>query len=206
MNGKDYLKSYGWIEGEALRKGGLKKPILVKYKKDTKGLGCAPGNDDSEAWWERLFDGHLKNLDVSNGGKKEGITFNQKEKVVATAISKQSSPLYRRFVRGVGLKGTIDNDLGEEATQMIVSDMSSSKKKSDKKRKRDDDDYDDKLAKRTKKIKKSKKKDKKKDKQKAKKEKRAKKDKKEKKHEKKKNKKGKKEKKRSKKDEKLLIN
>lgn len=49
MDSKGYLKSYGWQEGEALQKGGLKKPILVKHKKDKKGLGCAPGQDDSEA-------------------------------------------------------------------------------------------------------------------------------------------------------------
>lgn len=105
MDSKGYLKNYGWEEGEAFKKGGLKKPILVKHKKDKKGLGCAPHQDDSEAWWERLFDGQLKGLDIkSNGGN--GITFEQKE-VVATGMSKESSPLYRWFVRGEGLKGTI---------------------------------------------------------------------------------------------------
>ncbi|QLQ81819.1 hypothetical protein HG537_0G00730 [Torulaspora globosa] len=104
MDSKEYLISYGWKEGEALRKGGLKRPILVKHKKDKKGLGCAPGHDDSEAWWERLFDGQLKNLDVS--GKSGEIEFKQNESV-ATGVSKSSSPLYRWFVKGEGLEGTI---------------------------------------------------------------------------------------------------
>ncbi|QLL34701.1 hypothetical protein HG536_0H00760 [Torulaspora globosa] len=106
MDSKEYLISYGWKEGEALRKGGLKKPILVKHKKDKKGLGCAPGQDDSEAWWERLFDGQLKNLDVSCSSTSGKIEFKQNESV-ATGVSKSVSPLYRWFVRGEGLKGTI---------------------------------------------------------------------------------------------------
>ena len=44
MDSKGYLQSYGWIEGEALRDGGLKRPILVKHKKDKKGTMTAkPG-------------------------------------------------------------------------------------------------------------------------------------------------------------------
>ncbi|CAB4252633.1 similar to Saccharomyces cerevisiae YMR269W TMA23 Nucleolar protein implicated in ribosome biogenesis [Maudiozyma barnettii] len=130
MNSSEYLKSYGWEEGEALKEGGLKKPILVKHKRDKKGLGSAPGGDDSEAWWERLFDGHLKNLEVTSGSKKGGLIFKQ-NKVVATAVSKQSSPLYQWFVKGEGLKGTIKE---KETTicveQTVVSNISRSKKRS----------------------------------------------------------------------------
>lgn len=151
MNSSEYLKSYGWEEGEALKEGGLKKPILVKHKRDKKGLGSAPGNDDSEAWWERLFDGHLKNLEVSTSTKKSGIVFKQ-NKVVATAVSKQSSPLYQWFVKGEGLKGTIKK---EETTiqenHMVVASISKSKK-----RRRKDDGVDDDKEKKHKKHKKSK--------------------------------------------------
>ncbi|SMN22039.1 similar to Saccharomyces cerevisiae YMR269W TMA23 Nucleolar protein implicated in ribosome biogenesis [Maudiozyma saulgeensis] len=135
MNSSEYLKSYGWQEGEALKKGGLKKPILVKHKRDKKGLGSAPGGDDSEAWWERLFDGHLKNLEVTSGSKKGGIVFKQNE-VVATAVSKQSSPLYQWFVKGEGLKGTIkEKETTISTKQIVVSSISKSKKRS-----RSDDD------------------------------------------------------------------
>lgn len=120
MDSKEYLISYGWKEGEALRKGGLKKPILVKHKKDKKGLGCAPGQDDSEAWWERLFDGQLKNLDVNCSSTNGKIEFKQ-NKVVATSVSKSSSPLYKWFVRGEGLKGTIGKTPADNCKPIVVS-------------------------------------------------------------------------------------
>lgn len=128
MDSKEYLKSYGWKEGEALKKGGLRKPILVKHKKDKKGLGCAPGQDDSEAWWERLFDGHLKGLDVKLDAKEGGIKFEQK-KVVASAVSKASSPLYKSFVRGEGLKGTIDKSLIINEEHIVISEVATGSKK-----------------------------------------------------------------------------
>lgn len=139
IDSKEYLKSFGWKEGEALKHGGLKKPILVKYKKDTKGLGNAPGGDDAEAWWERLFDGQLKNLDISTGGKKgDGIVFKQ-NKVVASSVSKHSSPLYQMFVKGEGLQGTIDNkSLKAVETEIISSVIIQDKKKHKKKHKSKD--------------------------------------------------------------------
>lgn len=137
MDSKEYLISYGWKEGEAFREGGLKRPILVKHKRDKKGLGNAPGGTDGEAWWERLFDGHLKNLDVSTDSNNGSIKFTQNE-AVATAVSKSSSPLYRWFVKGEGLKGTISNLGKKEETNFVVSSASSSKGK--KRRRRDEDD------------------------------------------------------------------
>lgn len=141
MDSKGYLKSYGWEEGEALRHGGLKKPILVKHKKDKKGLGCAPGNDDSEAWWERLFDGQLRGLDVQTGSN--GISFKQSE-VIASSVSKSESPLYKWFVRGEVLKGTIEMNLPNEdkssvvkVTELAEEDTKKKEKKEKKKEKSD---------------------------------------------------------------------
>ncbi|KAI0465441.1 hypothetical protein LJB42_000676 [Komagataella kurtzmanii] len=107
MDSKRYLVSYGWKEGEALKKGGLKRPILVKQKRDTKGLG----NDinDGEVWWEKLFDVQLKNLEVYNSDK---VKFEQKE------IKVDKSPLYSMFVQGEGLTGTIGVE--EETVQATV--------------------------------------------------------------------------------------
>ncbi|CAY67125.1 Nucleolar protein of unknown function implicated in ribosome biogenesis [Komagataella phaffii GS115] len=107
MDSKRYLVSYGWKEGEALKKGGLKRPILVKQKRDTKGLG----NDinDGEVWWEKLFDVQLKNLEVYNSDK---VKFEQKE------IKIDKSPLYSMFVQGEGLTGTIGVE--EETVQATV--------------------------------------------------------------------------------------
>ncbi|KAK7683898.1 Ribosome biogenesis protein [Cerrena zonata] len=99
-----FFKSFGWKEGDALQKGGLKKPILVKHKKDTKGLGH--DSNDADVWWERLFDGQLKNLDVSNGTSGT-VQFSKNEKAVEESIRKANSPLYRMFVKGQGLAGTV---------------------------------------------------------------------------------------------------
>lgn len=119
MDSKEYLKSYGWREGEALKIGGLKKPILVRHKKDKKGLGGAAGHEDGEAWWERLFDGHLKGLDVNTSSDGNGITFKQKE-VIASGVAKNESPLYKWFVRGDSLKGTIDLEKAEKTRAPVV--------------------------------------------------------------------------------------
>ncbi|KAG0671173.1 hypothetical protein C6P45_001187 [Maudiozyma exigua] len=177
LNSSEYLKSYGWEEGKALKEGGLRKPILAKHKRDKKGLGSAPGGDDSEAWWERLFDGHLKNLEVTSSSTKSGIVFKQNE-VVATAVSKQSSPLYQWFVKGEGLKGTIKQEETsfKPKVHTVVSSITKSKKRSrsdkdhhkdnkhkkcklDKKSKKSKDEKKNKDKKRSKKEKKSKHKD-----------------------------------------------
>ncbi|CAN3375243.1 hypothetical protein DIURU_001056 [Diutina rugosa] len=103
MDAKAYLESFGWKNGEALQKGGIKKPILVKHKKDTKGLGG--DKKDADTWWESLFDGTLKNLDVTN--TQSGISINTNKEKVADDMRKKTSPLYRMFVKGEGLKGTV---------------------------------------------------------------------------------------------------
>ncbi|ODQ82454.1 hypothetical protein BABINDRAFT_159043 [Babjeviella inositovora NRRL Y-12698] len=169
MNGREYLKSYGWKEGEALRKGGLRKPILVKHKKDTKGLGHDAG--DSEAWWERLFDGQLKSLEVNasaSKGKDGAISFNQ-NKVVASGVSKQQSPLYRMFVKGEGLAGTVgrtDFSRVRESIVVLSDDLVSQKFNKGKKQKEGKKDNKEKKEKKGKskksEIKKKEKKEKKK--------------------------------------------
>lgn len=135
MDSKGYLKSYGWQEGEALKKGGLKKPVLVKHKKDTKGIGH--NANDGEMWWEQLFDGQLKGLDVSVGSKGTDINFTQNKKVSDHEFRKQQSPLYQRFVKGEGLKGTINEPKpqGPQVTSVIHEDKNSKDKSSKKKSK-----------------------------------------------------------------------
>ena len=132
MDSARYLKSYGWTHGEPLRKGGLRKPILVKHKKDTKGLGH--NVDDQEAWWERVFDGQLKSLDVNSEGKN-GISFTQGE-IKPSGISQNVSPLYRMFVRGGVLEGSMQSSSLKSTP--IPDSTGSTKKRS--KRKRDSDD------------------------------------------------------------------
>ena len=163
MDSKKYLKSYGWREGEALKDGGLRKPILVKHKRDKKGLGGAAGHDDGEAWWERLFDGHLKSLDVNANSDGSGITFKQKE-AVASGVSRAESPLYKWFIKGEGLSGTISkpddqniqatiiavkrkrDDMGEKCRRKVkkIKSQQEYTKKGKKKEKKHKDDKDDK--------------------------------------------------------------
>lgn len=149
IDSKEYLKSFGWQEGTALRDGGLKKPILVKHKRDRKGLGNAPGGDDSDMWWERLFDVQLKGLDVSQSSKK-GVKITQKE-VKASDVRKEDSPLYKWFVKGEGLKGSIKQETSVEETTETI-------RLENKKRRATFDDLEDskKLKKKLKKEKKSK--------------------------------------------------
>lgn len=103
MDARLYLKSYGWQDGHALKNGGIKKPILVKHKKDKKGLG-SDGND-ADVWWERLFDGQLKTLDVNNSTK--GVSFETNTMETENHLRRSMSPLYKMFVKGEGLAGTV---------------------------------------------------------------------------------------------------
>ncbi|KAF5097206.1 hypothetical protein D0Z00_002483 [Geotrichum galactomycetum] len=137
--------NYGWTEGEALRMGGLKKPILVKHKKDSKGLGH--NADQQEAWWERVFDGQLKSLEVG-GSSSDGISFVQKE-IKVSGISKNVSPLYRMFRYGGILEGSL------KEVKISVSGRNSSSNSSDS-----TNEKNKKKSKKEKKIKESKKKEK----------------------------------------------
>lgn len=104
MDAKVYLQSFGWKEGEALQSGGIRKPILVKHKKDTKGLGG--DSNDGDMWWERVFDTQLTNLEVTNNSV--GVYFKLNNQDVLKDLSRpDKSVLYRMFVKGEGLKGTL---------------------------------------------------------------------------------------------------
>lgn len=103
MDARLYLKNYGWQDGQALKNGGIKKPILVKHKKDKKGLG-SDGND-ADVWWERLFDGQLKTLDVTSSSN--GVSFETNTIEAENHLRRSMSPLYKMFVKGEGLAGTV---------------------------------------------------------------------------------------------------
>lgn len=112
MNAKLYLQSFGWKEGEALKDGGLRKPILVRHKKDKKGLGT--NDNETDVWWEKLFDSQLKNLEVDQDNNSL-YSFRTNTDNIANDVRKAMSPLYRMFVKGKGLEGTIDNKVTQES-------------------------------------------------------------------------------------------
>lgn len=137
MNSENYLVSRGWRKGEAFKHGGLKKPILVKHKKDTKGLGHR--GDEQDAWWERVFDGQLKSLDV-NASSQGVVTFKQNE-VKVSGLKKADSPLYRMFVYGGMLEGTIESMKRQREEAAAAAATAAAPKSDDtrvKKRKRED--------------------------------------------------------------------
>ncbi|KAK9319441.1 hypothetical protein V1517DRAFT_332592 [Lipomyces orientalis] len=111
MNSSAYLTSYGWTPGTGFKKGSIAKPILVHHKKDTKGLGNKA--HDHETWWERVFDGRLQDLDVYSSSKSGS---EEEEGRAVTVRGARDSPLYKMFVKGEGLRGSI----GSRASEMKV--------------------------------------------------------------------------------------
>lgn len=101
MDVEQFLVKQGWRKGEGLRPGSMKNALLVKHRKDNKGLGFNP--QSSEGWWERVFDANLKSLDVTNGRSVQ-IGFDEEKR------RKETSPLYASFHSGGLLKGTIEGN------------------------------------------------------------------------------------------------
>ncbi|KAK9479717.1 hypothetical protein V1514DRAFT_327216 [Lipomyces japonicus] len=110
MNSTTYLTSYGWKPGTGLKKGSIAKPILVSHKKDKKGLGSKV--HDHETWWERVFDGQLQNLDVYSESQNK----NSINTTPLTIRASNNSPLYKKFVKGEGLRGSIGTTVVEVET------------------------------------------------------------------------------------------
>ncbi|EER26760.1 hypothetical protein D8B26_002821 [Coccidioides posadasii str. Silveira] len=111
MDAKAYLMSQGWSgPGNPLQSSrrpggphaglGLTKPILVARKKNTHGIGKKTTHDHTNQWWLRGFEEALKG--VGDDGSATPTTSASEEN-----RSGMRSELYRFFVRGEGLKGTI---------------------------------------------------------------------------------------------------
>ncbi|KAK9372007.1 uncharacterized protein V1513DRAFT_453722 [Lipomyces chichibuensis] len=113
MNSTAYLTSYGWTPGSGFKKDSIAKPILVHHKKDTKGLGNKA--HDHETWWERVFDGRLQSLDVYNSSKD----CSEEEDQGVNVRGARDSPLYKMFVKGEGLRGSIGG-IATSGSQMEV--------------------------------------------------------------------------------------
>ena len=101
MDAEAYLKRQGWLgKGNALQPAkstSLKRPLLVAKKVDVLGLGLSK-HDVSDQWWLRAFDSSLKAL----GTGKKGMLEDVKKHGV------KRGGLYGGFVRGEGLRGTIE--------------------------------------------------------------------------------------------------
>ena len=140
MDAQAYLLRHGWTgPGNPLnpnrRPGahgglGLTKPILAARKQNTHGLGRKKTGDPANQWWLRGFDDALKS--VGNAEDASGLG--------SRAPTALESELYRFFVRGEGLKGTLDedqeeNEIGKKRKRDGVTDDEVKRKEEKKRRK-----------------------------------------------------------------------
>ncbi|KAJ5458412.1 hypothetical protein N7475_009800 [Penicillium sp. IBT 31633x] len=143
MDAQAYLIKHGWSgPGNPLnptqRPGahgglGLTRPILVSRKANNHGVGKKTTKDPTNQWWLRGFEDALK-----------GVGNDSFEATSARENNALTSELYRHFVRGDGLAGTMASNKDESA--LCVS-TSVSVSKSKRKREGGDDGVDRKAKK-----------------------------------------------------------
>jgi nucleolar protein TMA23 len=108
MDAQAYLMRHGWSgPGNPLQPNtrpgphgglGLTRPILVSRKANNHGVGKKTTKDPTNQWWLRGFEDALK-----------GVGDDSHEGVSARAGNALTSELYRNFVRGDGLAGTLNS-------------------------------------------------------------------------------------------------
>ena len=123
MDTAAYLSRQGWRgDGHALHHSGrgLTKPIRISQKTNVYGIGKKKHDAHADQWWARAFDDTLKGLNTTNDnitGKVDGINLgagSQALQMVGRAGAKWvgQSGLYRNFVRGESLSGTLTPEEG----------------------------------------------------------------------------------------------
>ncbi|EPY52580.1 ribosome biogenesis protein [Schizosaccharomyces cryophilus OY26] len=177
FSSKKYLNSFGWQEGNALKEGGLLKPVLTSRKYDTRGLGTK--HDYADQWWDNIFSSQLKSIQVNAGnGNVQLETKGTSNKLAMAKYHSKYSALSTVFRYAGCLSGTIEEEKEREGLKNNSIQMSEeqpkdkrSKKKSsrkaksgsdeqklkDKKHKRKRKDSEDSLSSSSKKRKKEKK-------------------------------------------------
>lgn len=164
MDAQAYLIRQGWSgPGNPLnpnrRPGphgglGLTRPLLISRKENKTGVGQKSTKDPTNQWWLRGFEEALRGVGTDGGATPS-------ETIESDSLIRNGSELYKFFVRGEALPGTLDaaKQSGSVASTVVVSTesevsilthkMKSKKGKKDKerrndrKRKREDDDDDD---------------------------------------------------------------
>ncbi|KAG5300608.1 hypothetical protein I7I48_00367 [Histoplasma ohiense] len=155
MDTHAYLLSQGWSgPGNPLnpnrRPGphgglGLTKPILIARKKNNHGLGRKTTHDHTNQWWLRGFEAALKCVG------DDGSATPQSDRSGSAASG--SSELYRFFVKGESLEGTIDRiEAKESGTVKGCVGVSTDSRKGGRKRKSKQCDEKDADEKRDKKV------------------------------------------------------
>lgn len=134
MDAYAYLIRHGWSgpgnplnpDGAGVRGGlGLTKPLLVARRSGNSGVGNKTTKDPTNQWWLRGFEDALKGIgQAGTTGTGQGQSGVGKGNAL-------TSELYRFFVRGETVPGTLGNKDNEK------------EKDGRKKRKRDDGDGDE---------------------------------------------------------------
>ncbi|KAJ5834030.1 hypothetical protein N7447_000056 [Penicillium robsamsonii] len=139
MDAQAYLIKHGWSgPGNPLnpnkRPGahsglGLTRPLLVSRKANNHGVGKKTTKDPTNQWWLRGFEDALK-----------GVGNDSFEATSARENNALTSELYRHFVRGDGLAGTLEGMEKKDESGTSTS-------KSKRKRENEDDGLDRKAKK-----------------------------------------------------------
>lgn len=133
MDTAAYLTKHGWLgTGHSLHpKGhGIKKPLLIREKLDSFGVGKKKNDIHADQWWARMFDSTLKDLQIGTHKTLEtpeassatssrtylyGLSHRQAN-IIGTG------GLYGCFVKGESLVGTIEAEA--EAVKQLQTDDS----------------------------------------------------------------------------------
>ncbi|KAI3098754.1 hypothetical protein CBS147333_8972 [Penicillium roqueforti] len=138
MDAQAYLIKHGWSgPGNPLnpnkRPGahsglGLTRPLLVSRKTNNHGVGKKTTKDPTNQWWLRGFEDALK-----------GVGNDSFEATSARENNALTSELYRHFVRGDGLAGTLEGKKDESASTSTSTSTSAASSKSKRKRENEDE-------------------------------------------------------------------
>ncbi|KAJ9492047.1 hypothetical protein VN97_g1198 [Penicillium thymicola] len=138
MDAQAYLIKHGWSgPGNPLnpnkRPGahsglGLTRPLLVSRKANNHGVGKKTTKDPTNQWWLRGFEDALK-----------GVGNDSFEANSSRENNALTSELYRHFVRGDGLAGTLDGNDKKKAESGTSTSTSTSTSKSKRKREKEDE-------------------------------------------------------------------
>lgn len=130
MDAQAYLMKHGWSgPGNPLnpnqRPGphgglGLTRPILVSRKANNHGVGKKTTKDPTNQWWLRGFEDALK-----------GVGNDSFEATSARENNALTSELYRHFVRGEGLAGTLESKKANALMASTSADLKSKRKRED---------------------------------------------------------------------------
>lgn len=125
MDTAAYLSKHGWLgTGHSLRPNGhgIAKPIHITKKLDLQGVGKRKHDIHADQWWARMFDSTLKDLQIgeqkssanseASSAASSGKPFDGPPQRQPNIIER--SALYRNFVKGESLAGTIEVEVAKQ--------------------------------------------------------------------------------------------